>query len=58
MRETAEEAINAMLQLEADSQCEAQRYELSAELLDTRDGRWQCTLLMSTEEGDALDGPS
>lgn len=39
MRETAEEALNAMLQLKADSPCEAQRYELSAEWLDTRDGR-------------------
>jgi putative transposase len=41
VRGTVEETLNAMLEAEADELCRAQRYERSADRIDTRAGHYQ-----------------
>lgn len=41
VRSTVEESLNAMLDAEADAMCQAQRYERSAERIDTRAGHYK-----------------
>jgi len=44
VRQSVEETLNVLLDAEADELCGAQRYERSAERLDTRAGHYQRTL--------------
>ena len=44
VRDTVEETLNAMLDAEADEMCQAQRYERSADRIDTRAGKYSRTL--------------
>ncbi len=44
VRGTVEETLNAMLDAEADEMCQAQRYERSADRIDTRAGSYTRTL--------------
>lgn len=41
VRGTVEETLNALLDAEADEMCKAQRYERSAERIDTRAGHYR-----------------
>jgi transposase-like protein len=55
VRSTVEQTLNAMLDAEADALCGAQRYERSAERVDTRAGHYERKLL--TKAGEVkLDG--
>lgn len=44
VRSTVEEALNAMLEAEADALCKAKRYERNAERVDTRAGHYERSL--------------
>ncbi len=44
VRGTVEETLNATLDAEADEMCQAQRYERSADRVDTRAGKYNRTL--------------
>ncbi len=50
VRGTAEETLNALLDAEADELCQAQRYERSADRIDTRAGHYKRKL--QTKAGD------
>ncbi len=45
VRSTVEETLNSMLSAEADALCGAQRYERSADRVDTRAGHYERKLL-------------
>ncbi len=50
VRGTVEETLNAMLEAEADEMCKAQRYERSADRIDTRAGHY--TRKLQTKAGE------
>ena len=50
VRGTVEETLNAMLDAEADEMCQAQRYERSADRIDTRAGKY--SRMLHTKAGE------
>ena len=52
VRDSVEETLNSLLDAEADAMCGAQRYERSADRIDTRAGRYERQL--HTKAGDVI----